>query len=74
MRQNVRLLRAVIVAGLATVALLPSAADGAQATEAAPRTAVLHDWMLQDHGADPKACFTSAAGARIETAMVTRAR
>jgi len=73
MWQNVWLLGAVIVAGLVTVTLLSSAADGGQATEAAPGTAVLQDWMLQDHGADPKACFTSAADARIETAMVTRA-
>jgi hypothetical protein len=68
-----RRLGTVALAAVTAAALFPLAADGGQATAAAPRGAVLNDWMLQDHGADPKACFTSAGGAGAETAMVTRA-
>ncbi len=64
---------AFVLAGLTAASWLPPAAEGAQEAEAAPRSAVLHDWMLQDHGKDPKECFTSKSGAQVEAEMVTRA-
>ncbi len=64
---------ALVLAGLTAATLLPRAAEGGQVAEAAPRSAVLGDWMLQDHGKDPKECFTSKSGARVEAGLVTRA-
>ena len=63
---------ALVLAGLTAASSLPPAAEGGQAAEAAPRSAVLDDWMLQDHGKDTKECFTSKSGARVEAEMVTR--
>ncbi|HUS93237.1 MAG TPA: hypothetical protein VM695_15370, partial [Phycisphaerae bacterium] len=72
MRSVSQLCRAVaLAAGLATV----SAATGAESPAPAPAVAqerLLYDWMLQDHGQDVKACFTSPAGAAVEAPMVRR--
>lgn len=59
--------------GLIAAGSTPCRAEGNKAPEAAPRSAILQDWMLQDHGKDPKECFTSKNGAQVETAMVARA-
>ena len=48
------------------------AAENVQAPAAAPREAVLEDWMTQDHAAEPGACFKRNDGAEIETAMLAR--
>lgn len=40
--------------------------------EGAPGSAVLKDWMLQDHGSGPEACFTSKENSATEAAMVGR--
>jgi len=69
MGRNVGALGAVV---LAIVAPVPCAADGDPATDAAPQSAILNDWIRQDHGPDAGACFTSAGGAQVENAMVTR--
>jgi len=44
----------------------------AEAAEAAPREAIVSDWMHQDHGGDIRTCFTSSAAAEIESRMVAR--
>jgi len=59
---------------LAAVSVL-LAAGGSGACLAAPGAsadALLYDWQLQDHGRDVKACFTSKAGAAVESAMLSR--
>jgi len=33
---------------------------------------LLHDWLLQDHGADVAACFASRSGAGVEAKMLAR--
>ncbi len=68
------------IAALTVAALAAVLAGTSQLCFAAPRAAVaavsdddlLHDWMLQDHGANTKACFASKANAAIETKMLTR--
>ncbi|HUU20998.1 MAG TPA: hypothetical protein VM389_00550, partial [Phycisphaerae bacterium] len=40
--------------------------------EAAPRDAIVRDWMAQDHGKDISRCFTSETGAEAESRMVAR--
>jgi len=66
-----------IVAALAVgllAAALPAVgrAEEGGYVEAAPRSALLADWMLQDGGKDLKECFASAAGAAQEIELVGR--
>jgi len=59
---------AVVLAGTSPVCF---AAPG-RAVPAVSDDELLHDWMLQDHGVNTKACFGSKDGAEIETKMLTR--
>ncbi len=61
---------AIVLSGTAGLRFCRAAEP--EATEAAPREAIVSDWMLQDHGDDISQCFTSDSGAEIESRMVTR--
>ena len=65
----------VAVAGLliATAAWLPLAeARAGEPVEAAPREAIVADWILQDAGADAAKCFQADRGADVESRMVAK--
>jgi hypothetical protein len=65
----------VLVLALGCVAAggaLPCLAEEVKAVEAAPRAAILQDWILQDHGKDPSPAFVGSGGAAIEIEMVGR--
>jgi hypothetical protein len=73
MRRPVRTILVLTLGALAAASALPCPAEDGAPAEAAPHSAVLQDWILQDAGRGAGECFTSATGAALEAEMVGRA-
>ena len=62
----------VLLAGLVLALVGASARLAGQDKAPDADTAILQDWMRQDSGGNPQACFAASDAATVETRMVTR--
>ena len=62
----------VLLAGLVLALVGASARLAGQDKAPDADTAILQDWMRQDSGGDPQACFAASDAATLETRMVAR--